>query len=61
MAANGQVSAFNLPNVLTSIRILLVPFFVWALWQSGYVGRRVHAGSLASGGNILRRYVHRQT
>src|SRR5690625_930318 len=38
MAANGQVSAFNLPNVLTSIRILLVPFFVWALWQSGTFG-----------------------
>lgn len=39
MAANGQVSAWNLPNVLTSIRILLVPFFIWALWQSGTFGQ----------------------
>lgn len=38
MAANGQVSAFNLPNALTSIRILLVPFFIWALWASGTFG-----------------------
>lgn len=38
MAANGQVSAFNLPNALTSIRILLVPFFIWALWESGTFG-----------------------
>ncbi|GAA2037255.1 CDP-diacylglycerol--glycerol-3-phosphate 3-phosphatidyltransferase [Yaniella flava] len=38
MAAHGQVSAFNLPNVLTSVRILLVPFFVWALWESGTFG-----------------------
>src|SRR5699024_3893496 len=38
MAANGQVSALNLPNVLTTIRILLVPFFIWALWESGTFG-----------------------
>lgn len=38
MAVNGQVSAFNLPNVLTSVRILLVPFFIWALWESGTFG-----------------------
>ncbi|WP_022869178.1 CDP-diacylglycerol--glycerol-3-phosphate 3-phosphatidyltransferase [Yaniella halotolerans] len=38
MAANGQVSALNLPNVLTSIRIFLVPFFIWALWESGTFG-----------------------
>lgn len=38
MAANGQVRAFNLPNVLTSIRILLVPVFIWALWESGTFG-----------------------
>lgn len=39
MATNGQISALNLPNVLTSIRIVLVPFFVWALWQSGTFGQ----------------------
>src|SRR5699024_12498238 len=39
MAANGQVSAWNLPIVLTSIRILLVPFYIWALWQSGTFGQ----------------------
>lgn len=38
MAAHGQVSAWNLPNVLTTIRILMVPFFVWALWESGTFG-----------------------
>lgn len=38
MAVNGQVSAWNLPNVLTTVRILLVPFFVWALWASGTFG-----------------------
>src|SRR5699024_12156623 len=39
MAANWQVSSLNLPNVLTSIRIALVPFFIWALWASGTFGR----------------------
>ena len=38
MAANGTVSSWNLPNVLTTIRILLVPFFIWALWESGTFG-----------------------
>src|SRR5699024_348530 len=35
MAANGQVSSWNLPNALTTLRILLIPFFIWALWESG--------------------------
>lgn len=38
MAANRPVSSWNLPNVLTTIRILLVPFFIWALWESGTFG-----------------------
>ena len=38
MAANRPVSSWNLPNVLTTLRILLVPFFVWALWESGTFG-----------------------
>lgn len=38
MAANRPVSSWNLPNVLTTVRILLVPFFVWALWESGTFG-----------------------
>lgn len=38
MATNGQISSWNLPNVLTTLRILLVPFFVWALWVSGTFG-----------------------
>lgn len=39
MAVNGKVTTLNLPNVLTSIRIILVPFFIWALWQSGTFGQ----------------------
>lgn len=38
MAANRPVSTWNLPNALTTIRILLVPFFIWALWDSGTFG-----------------------
>ncbi|MFL0535048.1 CDP-alcohol phosphatidyltransferase family protein [Micrococcus luteus] len=36
-AAGGaqRVSAWNLPNILTSVRILMVPFFAWALWVGG--------------------------
>jgi CDP-diacylglycerol--glycerol-3-phosphate 3-phosphatidyltransferase len=30
-----QVSNFNLPNVLTTLRIVMVPFFGWALLQDG--------------------------
>lgn len=26
---------FNLPNVLTGLRIVMVPFFVWAMWVGG--------------------------
>ena len=29
------MSAWNLPNILTSVRILMVPFFAWALWVGG--------------------------
>jgi CDP-diacylglycerol---glycerol-3-phosphate 3-phosphatidyltransferase len=36
MTHPGQpVSNWNLPNVLTSLRIVLVPFFGWALLQDG--------------------------
>lgn len=31
----ARVSNLNLPNVLTSLRILMVPFFGWALLQDG--------------------------
>jgi CDP-diacylglycerol--glycerol-3-phosphate 3-phosphatidyltransferase len=30
-----QVSNFNLPNLLTTLRIVLVPFFAWALLVDG--------------------------
>jgi CDP-diacylglycerol---glycerol-3-phosphate 3-phosphatidyltransferase len=30
-----RVSNFNLPNVLTSLRIVMVPFFAWALLVDG--------------------------
>lgn len=40
MAVNRPVSAWNLPNVLTTIRILLVPFFIWELWESGTFGEQ---------------------
>lgn len=39
MAANRPVSTLNLPNVLTTLRIVLVPFFIWALWESGTFGQ----------------------
>ena len=29
---------WNLPNVLTAVRIVMVPFFVWALWAGGSWG-----------------------
>ena len=29
--AGERPSAWNLPNILTSVRILMVPFFVWVL------------------------------
>lgn len=38
MAVNGQISSWNLPNALTTLRILLIPFFIWALWESGTFG-----------------------
>jgi len=38
MATDGKISSWNLPNVLTTLRILLVPFFVLALWESGTFG-----------------------
>ncbi len=31
-------SNWNLPNVLTAVRIVMVPFFVWALWAGGTWG-----------------------
>ena len=39
MATHGQISSWNLPNALTTLRILLVPFFIWALWESGTFGQ----------------------
>ena len=30
-----KTSEFNLPNVLTGLRIVMVPFFVWAMWAGG--------------------------
>ena len=33
-----QASNWNLPNILTSVRILLVPLFVWFLWAGGTFG-----------------------
>ena len=35
MAVPGEVSNLNLPNALTAMRILLVPFFGWALLVNG--------------------------
>ncbi|SFV21438.1 CDP-diacylglycerol--glycerol-3-phosphate 3-phosphatidyltransferase [Micrococcus terreus] len=34
-----RVSNWNLPNILTSVRILLVPLFVWFLWAGGSFGQ----------------------
>lgn len=33
-----RASNWNLPNILTSVRILLVPLFVWFLWAGGTFG-----------------------
>ena len=35
MTTEQQVSNFNIANVLTTLRIVLVPFFGWALLQDG--------------------------
>lgn len=36
--APEKTPEWNLPNVLTGIRILMIPFFVWALWSGGTWG-----------------------
>lgn len=33
-----RASNWNLPNILTSVRILLVPLFAWFLWAGGTFG-----------------------
>lgn len=35
MSPADQASNLNLPNALTALRIVLVPFFVWFLWAGG--------------------------
>ena len=37
-ATAPTASNWNLPNILTSVRILLVPLFVWFLWAGGTFG-----------------------
>src|ERR671910_3837150 len=34
-AVSGRASNWNLPNVLTTLRIVMVPFFGWALLMDG--------------------------
>ena len=43
--APQSVSAWNLPNALTGVRLALVPVFAWLLWRSnaGYSGADVAA------------------
>ncbi|MFF0904280.1 UNVERIFIED_CONTAM: CDP-diacylglycerol--glycerol-3-phosphate 3-phosphatidyltransferase [Kocuria sp. CPCC 205316] len=38
MSPAEPVSNLNLPNALTALRIVLVPFFVWFLWAGGTQG-----------------------
>lgn len=38
MATDRTVSSFNLPNALTTLRILLVPVFIWLLLAGGTFG-----------------------
>jgi CDP-diacylglycerol--glycerol-3-phosphate 3-phosphatidyltransferase len=38
-APTQKASNLNLPNVLTALRIVLVPFFVWFLWAGGPQGQ----------------------
>lgn len=35
---SGTVSNWNIPNALTALRIVMVPFFVWALLGGGVYG-----------------------
>ena len=35
MTTQSEVSNFNIANVLTTLRIVMVPFFAWALLQDG--------------------------
>ena len=35
MSSPGRTSNLNVPNLLTTLRILIVPFFGWALLQDG--------------------------
>lgn len=37
--ARGSVSSWNLPNILTAARIVMVPFFVWAFVLGGPFGQ----------------------
>jgi CDP-diacylglycerol--glycerol-3-phosphate 3-phosphatidyltransferase len=38
MSPEQKPSNLNLPNVLTTVRIVMVPFFVWFLWAGGSFG-----------------------
>ncbi len=38
MSETQTASNWNLPNVLTSIRILMVPVFIWLMWVGGPLG-----------------------
>ena len=38
MSPDPKPSNLNLPNVLTTVRIAMVPFFVWFLWAGGPFG-----------------------
>ncbi|MGX5358941.1 CDP-diacylglycerol--glycerol-3-phosphate 3-phosphatidyltransferase [Kocuria sp. KH4] len=38
MSPADPASNLNLPNALTALRIVLVPFFVWFLWAGGTQG-----------------------
>ena len=49
-------SAWNLANVLTVLRIAMVPFFAWALLADGghtTTGRLVATGRLVKGGRTV--------
>lgn len=46
--APQKQSNWNLPNVLTAVRIVMVPFFVWALWAGGPWGEQFTAARWAA-------------
>ncbi len=42
--AETKVSSFNVPNALTALRLVMVPIYLWLLWESGSRLQEWYAG-----------------